>query len=395
VLQIISPFIVSQQGSALVRISDGGIVNVPEDTTTVGVNGRIEIDNGLMRTSQLQNSGTIIGNGELMVHASTTLNNQGRIEAGPGDRLLVSSPAGGVLQNNGALVVDGGELEFRRVVKSLSSSPNTGRITLNNGTVRFPFPTTTQPGLQNASLLAAIGGENHVLGRITNDRGGEIVATNDSILFFHHDVTSQGSITVAAGSKVIFLEDLINDGTLLADLSGAEGFGQAEVYGTAQLQGASLEIGLSSDFVPDAGDSFVLLTSDGGITGTPTLTTPNPTSLLRWDLDVDANQVIISALPALEGDYNASGSVDAADYVTWRKLVGETGPGLVADGDDNNIVNDADYEIWRTNFGSTIDAGAAGAAAVPEPATAWLVCVCAAAISRNRKRKLHYCSRPL
>lgn len=112
--------------------------------------------------------------------------------------------------------------------------------------------------------------------------------------------------------------------------------------------------------------------------------------MLAWDLDIDANQVVLSVVPALAGDYNASGVVDAADYAVWRKLLNQIGAGLVADGDDNNIVTDADYQIWRTNFGATISSGAAGASAVPEPATAWLVCLGAAAISLNRTRKLHY-----
>ena len=388
VLQIVAPFTVGQLGSALVRVSGGGIVNVPEDVAIVGVGGRIELDNALMRTNQLQNNGTVIGNGELAVLSSGTLNNQGRIEAGIGDRLLISGASGGSIMNNGSLVADGGEIEVRRVVNNLANTPNIGRITLQDGTVRFPFPTTTQPGLQNSSLVAALGGENNVYGRILNTNVGDIVATNNSTVFFHHDVTSQGTITVAAGSTVIFLEDLLmNDGKLLADLGGAEGFGHAEVYGQAQLEGASLEVGLSSGFVPSAGDSFVLLTADGGITGVPTLAgTPNPTNLLEWDLDVDANQVTLSAMPALEGDYSANGVVDAADYVLWRKLLDQAGPGLVADGDDNNIVNAADYQIWRTNFGATIGAPAAGAAAIPEPAALWLVCLGALAISLSRRK---------
>jgi hypothetical protein len=364
---------------------------VPEDVTIVGAGGRIELDHALMRTNQLQNNGTVIGNGELAVLSSGTLNNQGRIEAGIGDRLLISGASGGSIMNNGSLVADGGELEVRRIVNNVANTPNIGRITLQDGTVRFPFPTTTQPGLQNSSLVAALGGENNVYGRILNTNVGDIVATNNSTVFFHHDVTSQGTITVAAGSTAIFLEDLLmNDGTLLADLGGAEGFGHAEVYGQAQLMGASLAVGQSSGFVPSAGDTFVLLTAGGGITGTPTLAgTTKPTNLLEWDLDVDPNQVTVSAMPALAGDYNANGIVDTADYVLWRKLLDQAGPGLVADGDDNNVVNSADYDLWRANYGRSIEVGPASAAAVPEPAAAWLVCI-AAAISLNRKRTLHY-----
>jgi hypothetical protein len=57
--------------------------------------------------------------------------------------------------------------------------------------------------------------------------------------------------------------------------------------------------------------------------------------------------------PGLQGDYNGNGTVDAADYVVWRKSVGQTGAGLPADGDGDLDVDDADYGVWRANFGET------------------------------------------
>ena len=54
----------------------------------------------------------------------------------------------------------------------------------------------------------------------------------------------------------------------------------------------------------------------------------------------------------LTGDYNDNGTVDAADYVVWRKSVGQTGAGLAADGDGDMDVDENDYLVWRANFGS-------------------------------------------
>lgn len=60
----------------------------------------------------------------------------------------------------------------------------------------------------------------------------------------------------------------------------------------------------------------------------------------------------------LAGDYNLNGVVDAADYVLWRKTLGQTGAGLAADGSGptvgtpNGVVDQADYAFWRSNFGA-------------------------------------------
>ena len=51
--------------------------------------------------------------------------------------------------------------------------------------------------------------------------------------------------------------------------------------------------------------------------------------------------------PVVAGDYNSDGTVDAADYVVWRKSLGQTGPDLAADGDNSGEVDLADYDYWR------------------------------------------------
>jgi formylglycine-generating enzyme len=71
----------------------------------------------------------------------------------------------------------------------------------------------------------------------------------------------------------------------------------------------------------------------------------------------------------LQGDFNSDGSVDAADYVVWRK----------------NNGSPEDYNEWRTNFGSASGSGGAFAAAVPEPAACSVLCL-AAVFSLSRRR---------
>jgi hypothetical protein len=84
---------------------------------------------------------------------------------------------------------------------------------------------------------------------------------------------------------------------------------------------------------------------------------------------VDGSITVQSATSLVAGDYNADGSVDAADYVVWRTTVGQSGTGLAADGNGDGEIDHVDYELWRAGFGRSSPDAATAAAVVPEPAT--------------------------
>ncbi len=60
-----------------------------------------------------------------------------------------------------------------------------------------------------------------------------------------------------------------------------------------------------------------------------------------------------------QGDYNNNGFVDAADYVVWRKTLGQgvLNPGDGADGDESLTIDDGDYDFWRARFGLATKGG--------------------------------------
>jgi hypothetical protein len=328
----------------------------------------------LLRTSFLTNRGVITGFGEVDLLSSSTSQNYGRLEA-DGGRLLVGGTSAGLLQNNGIIAADGSELEFARLVTNILSGLTAPQITLRDGTIRFPLIGTSQSGLNNDGILAAIGGVDDVFGRISNTSNGNIAVTNDSVLTFHHDVTSSGgTVSVFPGSKAIFLQDLTMSGgaLLLADLAGTNsttGFGRVEVVGHAQLNSASLQVTLSDGYTPKAGDTFSLVAAAGGIQGMPTLgQMPSLPTGLMWHLNVDAHRVELNVVTPVAGDYNGNGIVDAADYTMWRDSLGQIGPGLAADGNHDSIVNSHDYDVWSANFGTI--AGGGTAAMSPSPVEA-------------------------
>jgi hypothetical protein len=101
----------------------------------------------------------------------------------------------------------------------------------------------------------------------------------------------------------------------------------------------------------------------------------------------------------LDGDYNKDNVVDAADYVTWRRAIGQTGAGLAADGNWSGTVDMDDFDAWRGNFGRARAVPGGGAStAVPELGTVALLLGSLAALicqrirlhpflSANRQRK--------
>ena len=89
------------------------------------------------------------------------------------------------------------------------------------------------------------------------------------------------------------------------------------------------------------------------------------------------------------GDYNRNGTVDAADYVLWRKTFGQSvAYGLGADGDGSGTIDDADLAVWRSHFGQTTGSGSGAStnAAVPEPTTLFLLTLATARGCLRRRR---------
>jgi T5SS/PEP-CTERM-associated repeat protein len=386
-------------GFGQLEINAGAIVNVTTVPTTVTRWGRLIMGGGLLRTGSLTNEGLISGSGELNLIGNATFNLNGRLEASDGDYLLISGP-GSLRQNVGVISIDGGDIEFlSSLMNGRQGTQSGGEVELRNGTMRLTSTSFSDFQFTNVGSLLAIGGENHFHGRIVNGftgttTGPRIAITNESVMIFHDDVVLQGgTMTVFPGSKATLLEDLtVQSGAILqADIAGSDvetDYGEIEVVGNVQL-GGGLRPFLAAGYVPQAGDSFPILKAFGGIEGTLTLDgaamLPNQ---LMWDVEVTDNAVRLNVVQAPDGDYNRDGAVDTADFIVWRRMLGQTGNRLAADGNGDGTVDQSDHSFWRIRFGNSIHSGSAAigaAASVPEPTGAVLLLL--AAISLNRKRK--------
>jgi uncharacterized protein YjbI with pentapeptide repeats len=113
----------------------------------------------------------------------------------------------------------------------------------------------------------------------------------------------------------------------------------------------------------------------------------NPTGVFTvasryvWDFSslYTTGDVMLLAIPDLAGDFNHDGTVDAADYIIWRK---------------NFSGDQTTYDAWRTNFGRTLSAGSGSvfpsteplSAAVPEPTAFALAALVLVRFLFRRKR---------
>jgi hypothetical protein len=90
-------------------------------------------------------------------------------------------------------------------------------------------------------------------------------------------------------------------------------------------------------------------------------------------LDIYTQAELDAVLPqAVDPDFNGDGTVDAADYVVWRK--GESP-------DDT----EAGYMQWKTHFGET--GSGAGGGVVPEPTACALLVLGLSAVAGSRSRR--------
>jgi hypothetical protein len=176
---------------------------------------------------------------------------------------------------------------------------------------------------------------------------------------FHSNYTGEGGATRVFGSFEITAD------------SGDKLLGNFEIIGSGPIR-LGTSIGSGTFMFTGGSGQFAGATGEGILDVTITLSSfPTTTGTVEHDW---SGSITLPAVP-LPGDYNGDGNVDAADYVVWRKTLGQTGAGLAADGNGDNQVGSDDYDLWRANFGAPIGSGSVSSeqVAVPEPTTFTLV----------------------
>lgn len=259
-------------------------------------------------------------------------------------------------------------------------------------------------GASTMTLRVAPGGRLTVFSGVTLEEGGTLRLQNATVDAQYIDVRGgvlTGSGSVRTGSGPIVGQVEVIDGALAPGdsvgtlaIDGRLTLGSAatvdlqiggmtpgtqhdliDLTGSAALAGTLrvelVALGGGAPFSPVVGAAFQVLTySDvGGSFDAYDLPASH-----QWEVSYGPNSMTLEVVGGpLQGDFNADGVVDAADYTVYRDGLGVTH-------------TPADYALWAANYGRrrVTVVGEGASAAVPEPAAASLAVVAALAAWRRR-----------
>jgi T5SS/PEP-CTERM-associated repeat protein len=243
-----------------------------------------------------------------------------------------------------------------------ANAGSTGTVTISDAGSLWTITSSLVIGSSGGNALLEIidGGAVSVTGGITIGAFGKLQG-NSAVAA---NVINGGYVAPGASIGQLAITGNYNqqlNGKLQIELGGTQNgeFDSLTVTGSATL-GGTLDVVLVADYSPMLGASFDFLSATSLSGSFSTLKLPALTTGLQWDLSQLYTEGLIS-VAALPGDQNGDGMVDAADYVTWRKMIGTT----------------AQYAMWRANFGASggSESGEHATAAIPEPATSAMLIV--------------------
>jgi autotransporter-associated beta strand protein len=281
---------------------------------------------------------------------------------------------GQISQSTGITVNAGGQLQ-------LADNANTENLTWN---------------LASGAVLNLNGTGKALLG--PNEVASPDGALRIAVLATHPQTEFQNNVVLQTDST-INVATAGTTGTLSGTVTGAGGLTKSGAGSLALSNGAN---GYQGDTVINGGtlsiaSSFLSNTSDVFLTtgsvfnlnfgGSDTIRalfvdgTPQPLGTygaadLGGLLITGGGTLTVTEVPVigLDGDHNADGVVDAADYVAWRKDPGGFG------GDPGG------YEDWVGNFGES-QLGSGNGAPVPEPAVGVSILLATALCVMSRRQR--------
>jgi autotransporter-associated beta strand protein len=274
--------------------------------------------------------------------------------------------AGRVIVNGANAAIDGAE-EVRVQAG--------GRLTLQNGLIRT---NRLDVGQGTFDFLGGTLQAQQIIGNVANSVGTVVAGAEPGT------ATVSGNFVQTGGT----LKALI-DGHLPGPTSTI-----MSIAGQAQL-GGKLALDFDGTSFFPVGSSLRLLHAAGGITGTfSQLEFSMLPAGSQWSVTYGPQAVTLARLANTfhSADFDADGDVDGADFLTWQRNLGSTGP--LGDANADGLVNSNDLAIVKSQFGGAPHATSQSNVVVqlvPEPSTLALgvgAALAGLAVLRRRRRVL-------
>ncbi|MCC7474134.1 MAG: autotransporter-associated beta strand repeat-containing protein [Pirellulales bacterium] len=316
---------VAQEIASLSGNGDVGIAGTTSTNLTISGSSSTTYTGALKDIANAGGGGGTVGLGGLVKNGTGTITFQGVNTI----NRLVTLNSGGITVDAGGslcgdladLTVNGGTLELKNGAEAVENLGGTG------GTIKLSDSTalTVDPATSASTAATTFSG--------VIEGNGSLIKQNTIAGNIAKTLSLSGLNTYSGGTT-------INGGRVDSNSATGTGTGDVAVNSGGTLGGTG--------HVP--GD--VTVASSGKITGG--IGTANGSSLtVDGTLGVAAGgnvEVMIGAPGGAPGDFNNNSTVDAADFVVWRKA----GPTDTLPNDPTpGVVDSTDYDVWRANFGST------------------------------------------
>jgi hypothetical protein len=388
----------------------------------MGVDDTIQFSAGLAGTIQLNVMGdSAHGASAFLVTSNITIRGNngitiGRANTAPEMRLFRVTAAGNLTLES-VMLTNGLVRGANGSSAGVAGGEARGGAIFNQGTVEIVASTIYGNSAIGGNAIGAFGGR-AVGGAIASD-GGSLTLTNTT-LSGNSAVSGTGSsVTSSFGGGVHSLHGTLRIYNSTLTLNAATSGRQTYVFsdaGTATVELFSSILGQSGvpsfdtkDFVAisdvngtitisashnlvttqtgleptqyiDGDPQLGPLLANGGPTWTHAFAATSPvlnagTNPLALTVDqrgagfgrnvggVDIGAFELQTTPTLAGDYNRDGAVGAADYVVWRKTMGQNVTTYAgADGDGSGEIDSGDHSVWTQHFGQTAPGGSGGIA---------------------------------
>jgi len=339
------------------------------------------INNGIISVGQSTSfdklGGEYTNNGRINVNAGTlSITNNGLLTNLSGVTLVggmfdltgtLELPFADIRVNQSELGLRGSGVHIRNsftnsdALAALDTNGPTGKLRILDGG-NF---TTTAGAFSNNGLLELSGGQ-FAVATLDNSSTGTIIGNGSiSATLLNSGVFSPGPSADAIEVLGNYIQMWI--GTLDIGIGGNDNSDTLNLQydqltaGSLSLDGM-MTLTLFDNFTPAFDDEFTILDANtlsgefANVLDGERLTTVGEEGSFVVHYNAADATVTLGEF-VLSGDYNLNGTIDAADYVVWRK---------------DPLHTPAGYTLWKSNFGRSTSGGGAGASVatgteVPEP----------------------------